>query len=53
MAMKKGIGNIQLPCRPTKVNYNGKDSSNGAGLDYKTKSVYVVNIIKLLESLSH
>ena len=53
MAMKKGIWNIQLPCRPAKVNCNGKDSSNGGGLDYKTKSACVVNTIKLLESLSH
>jgi hypothetical protein len=53
MAMEKGIGNIQLLCGPMKVDCNGKDSSDGARLDYRTKGLCVVNTIKLFKSLSH
>jgi hypothetical protein len=53
LSMEKCIGNIQLPCRPIKMNGNGQNSSNGTRLNNKTKGVCVINTIKLLKSLGH
>jgi hypothetical protein len=51
--MQEGIGNIQLPNGPVKVNSQSKDNPNCGCLNDSTKGLFIVNAILLLKPLGY